>query len=183
MITRMVRTFVAVDLPDEIRRSLGEAAQQLRGSTARLAFVDPALIHITLKFLGEVPEARVPAIVEALDTIPGAPFECTVGPIRGNSRSSPRVIWSAIEDPAPLAALAGEVEAALAPLGFAPETRPFRAHATVARVKSFHPSLLDRLKALPETEFGPVLVDRIRLKRSVLTPQGPLYDDLAEVVF
>ena len=72
--------------------------------------------------------------------------------------------------------------AALEPLGFPRERRPFRGHATVARVKVFHPSLLDRLAALPRDGFGTFTVDRFRLKKSTLTPQGPVYEDLAEVV-
>ncbi len=72
--------------------------------------------------------------------------------------------------------------AALEPLGFPRERRQFRGHATVARVKVFHASLLDRLGALPRDGFGTFTVDRFRLKRSTLTPEGPVYEDLTEVV-
>ena len=85
-------------------------------------------------------------------------------------------------DEGSLAALAGAVGAALEPLGFPRERRQFRGHATVARVKDFHPSLLDRLAALPRDGFGTFTVDRFRLKKSTLTQQGPVYEDLAEVV-
>jgi len=177
----MVRTFVAVDLPGELRARIGEAAQGLRGSEARLSFVDPALIHVTLAFLGEVGADRLPAVAEALRAVRQAPFELGVGPIVGNSRSSPRTIWCDLEDDGSLAVLARSVADALAPLGFPPERRAFRGHATVARVKSFHSSLLDRLRALPPTGFGSFRVESFRLMKSTLTPAGPVYEPLAEV--
>lgn len=177
----MVRTFVAVDLPGELRARIGEVAQGLRGSEARLSFVDPALIHVTLAFLGEVGADRLPAVAEALRAVRQAPFQLGVGPIVGNSRSSPRTIWCDLEDDGSLAALARSIADALAPLGFPPERRAFRGHATVARVKSFHPSLLDRLRALPPTGFGSFRVESFRLMKSTLTPAGPVYEPLAEV--
>ncbi len=178
----MVRTFVAVDLPEEMRARIAEAAQALRGTGGRLAFVDPSQIHVTLAFLGEVEADRLPAVAAALGTVRARPFDLAVGPIAGNSRSSPRTIWCACTDDGSLAALAGEVAAALEPLGFPRERRPFRGHATVARVKAFHPSIPERLAALPREGFGTFTVDRFRLKRSILTPQGAVYSDLAEVV-
>ena len=178
----MVRTFVAVDLPAGMRDRIADAVEPLRGSAARLAFVAPSQIHVTLAFLGEVDPDRLGAIADALGGVRAAPFEVRVGPIEGNSRSSPRTIWCPCTDDGSLAALAGSVGAALEPLGFPPERRPFRGHATVARVKAFHPSLLDGLRALARDGFGTFTVDRFRLKRSTLTPQGPIYEDLAEVV-
>lgn len=178
----MVRTFVAVDLPEEMRARIAETAQALRGSEARLSFVAPAQIHVTLAFLGEVEPDRLPTVATALEAVRPDPFDLAVGSIAGNSRSSPRTIWCPCTDDGSLAALAGAVGAALEPLGFLRERRPFRGHATVARVKAFHPSLLDRLAALPRDGFGTFRVDRFRLKKSTLTPQGPLYEDLAEVV-
>lgn len=178
----MVRTFVAVDLPEDLRNRIAEVAQALRGEGGRLAFVDPAQIHVTLAFLGEVGEGRLEEVAAALETVHPLPFRLVVGPIVGNSRSSPRTLWCSCTDDGSLAALAGAVAAALEPLGFPRERRPFRGHATVARVKVFHPSLLDRLAALPRENFGSFDVDRFRLKKSTLTPQGPVYEDLAEVI-
>jgi 2'-5' RNA ligase len=178
----MVRTFIAVDLPEEMRARIAEAAQALRGAGGRLAFIDPSQIHITLAFLGEVDADRLPVVVAALETVSARPFDLGIGPIVGNSRSSPRTIWCPCTDDGSLAALAGSVVSVLEPLGFPRETRPFRGHATVARVKAFHPSISERLAALPKEGFGSFTVDRFRLKRSTLTPQGALYEDLAEVI-
>lgn len=178
----MVRTFVAVDLPEELRERVAETAQALRGSAARLTFVAPGQIHVTLAFLGEVTPEMVGAVADALGAVRPEPFAVLVGPIVGNSRSSPRTIWCPCASDGALAALAGGVSGALEPLDFPPERRPFRGHATVARVKAFHPSLLERLAGLPREGFGSFTVDRFRLKRSTLTPQGPVYEDIVEVV-
>ena len=164
-----------------MRARIGEAAEGLRGSEARLTFVDPALIHVTLAFLGEVDPDRLPAIADALSAVRWSPFDLAVGPIAANSRSSPRTIWCDTRDDGELAALARAVADALVPLGYVPERRPFRGHATVARVKSFHPSLPGRLGALPRDGFGTFRVDALRLKKSTLTPAGPVYETLAEV--
>jgi 2'-5' RNA ligase len=165
-----------------MRDRIAEVAQGLRGPGGRLAFVDPVQIHVTLAFLGEVQEDRLDAVAATLGIVRAAPFELAVGPVGGNSRSSPRTIWCPCTDDGSLASLAGAVTTALEPLGFARERRPFRGHATVARVKVFHPALLDRLRALPRDGFGTFTVDRFRLKKSTLTPRGPMYEDLAEVV-
>ena len=70
----MVRTFVAFELSAEIREHLATAQDVLRGCSARLTFVDPALIHITVKFLGEVDEKKIPQVIAALRSIPFAPL-------------------------------------------------------------------------------------------------------------
>jgi 2'-5' RNA ligase len=178
----MVRTFVAVDLPEEMQARIAERAEGLRGPGGRLAFVDPAQIHVTLAFLGEVEEERLAVIAAALRGVRAAPFELAVGPIEGNSRSSPRTLWCPCTGNGSLSYLAEGVAVVLEPLGFARERRSFRGHATVARVKAFHPVILERLAALPREGFGSFTVDRFRLKRSTLTPQGALYADVAEVV-
>ena len=178
----MVRTFVAVDLPEEMQARIAERAQGLRGPGGRLAFVDPAQIHVTLAFLGEVEEGRLPEIAASLRSVRAPPFDLGVGPIEGNSRSSPRTLWCPCTGNGSLSALAGGVAAALEPLGFPRERRPFRGHATVARVKEFHPAVLERLADLPGGGFGTFTVNRFRLKRSTLTPRGAVYADVAEVV-
>ncbi|NLB00681.1 MAG: RNA 2',3'-cyclic phosphodiesterase, partial [Methanomicrobiales archaeon] len=65
----MVRTFVAIDLPEDIRERAGESRAVLRRSSGRLAIVDPANLHITVKFIGEVDPARIDPIVEALQAV------------------------------------------------------------------------------------------------------------------
>ncbi|NQS73269.1 MAG: RNA 2',3'-cyclic phosphodiesterase [Methanoculleus sp.] len=177
----MVRTFVAIDLPEEIRERIRESRAILAGAGGRLAIVDPASLHITVKFLGEVEPGRISAIIEALRATSSEAFEVTVGRAALNRPRSPRVVWCNVTDAGESAALAREVDDLLEPLGFPRERRPFRPHVTLARVKEFHPTLIQQVQRMPSEPFGRFRVETIKLKKSTLTPHGPIYEDLAEV--
>ena len=76
-----------------------------------------------------------------------------------------------------------QVEEVLAPLGFERETRGFTPHATLARVKAPDPSLFTVLRAMEGTTYGDCMITGMKLKKSTLTPRGPVYEDLLEVVW
>jgi RNA 2',3'-cyclic 3'-phosphodiesterase len=177
----MVRTFVALELSGEIRDRLKEAQEVLRGCSARLTFVDPALIHITAKFLGEVDDKKCVQVQDALKKIAFTPFTVTAGSVTVNNPKRPHTVWCAIDDGGNGEQLLGLIEAALSPLGFAREDRRFTPHATIARVKSPHPSLFSSLDQLRGRAYGTCRVSGMKLKKSTLTPRGPVYDDLLEV--
>jgi len=146
----MRRLFVAIELPEGLREALRNAIDlvQRGGLTAGLRWVRPEGIHVTLKFLGATAEPHVPAIVAALrGALTRAPAfglqpdgfgtfpEIGLDQRRGG-RDNLRVLWVGIAgDTAALGALAGCVEGALAPLGYAEEKRPYFAHLTLARVR------------------------------------------------
>jgi len=153
----------------------------LSGCRARLTLVKPGSIHITLKFLGEIDEKTLARVKEALARIRFEPFEISVCGVMGNPASAPRVIWCEVRDGGGCRRLFELVEEALGPLGIPGERRAYTPHATLARVKRFDPSLLPILKDLAAEEFGSCPVSSIRLKKSTLTPQGPVYEDLLEV--
>ncbi len=178
----MVRAFVAIDLTEEIRNAFLELQEPLRGIRGGLRVVDPALLHMTLKFLGDVSEEAVPRIVSALQTVSFSPYEIHIGRISSNSRHRPRVIWADVDDDGRSAELAGVIEETLEPLGFAREKRPFRPHITVTRVKTFHPAIPSVLESLSSWEAGSMEVSRFFLKKSTLTPEGPIYETMAEVL-
>ncbi|MDD4567192.1 2'-5'-RNA ligase [Methanoculleus chikugoensis] len=177
----MVRTFVAIDLPEDIRERARESQEILKRSSGRLAIVDPANLHLTVKFLGEIDPAQVDPVVEALRAVRAAPFSLTVGYPVCNPPRKPRVIWCDVTDGGESAALARQVDDLLAPLGFSRETRPFRPHVTLARVKDFHPSQCREAASIPREPLGTCRVASIKLKKSTLTPRGSIYEDLAEV--
>jgi RNA 2',3'-cyclic 3'-phosphodiesterase len=177
----MVRAFVAIDLPMEIREKIGESQTILARSGGRLSIVDPVNLHITVKFLGEVDPALIDPIIRALQSVRAGPFEITVGCAVCNPPKRPRVVWCDIMDAGQSVEIAREVDALLEPLGFPREKRPFRPHATLARVKEFDPSLLRQAACTPQEPVGTCTVTSIKLKKSTLTPRGPIYEDLAEV--
>lgn len=150
-----LRLFVAIELPDDVRAAIADVVAALKraGADAGLRWARPDGIHLTLKFLGNVPEARVPAIVDAMrqQLQSASSFEIAPGGIgafftgkgdpfnkhpREVHRHNLRVLWlGAGRDNAPLLDAAARVEAALNPLGFPPERTAFFPHLTLARMR------------------------------------------------
>ena len=177
----MTRAFIALELSNEIKDQLASAQQTLRGCKARLTFVDPKIIHITVKFLGEVDDKILKKVMVALASIPFSPFSITAATVTVNNKKRPHTVWCTIDDAGEGERLFVLIEEALAPLGFARETRPFTAHATIARVKSPDPSLFSALDTLDGNSYGSCRISGMKLKKSTLMVNGPVYEDLLEV--
>ncbi len=175
----MVRVFIAVEPAAAVRQSIADAGKSLEG-TARLNLVPPELMHITLKFLGDVSPGSIVKIESALDTIHASPIPLTVTRVSTFGRP-PRVIKAEISDGGALARLAGQVDSLLIPLGFHPDEKPFSPHITIARIKESSPALSAALRPLQEHEFGSCIINSLVLKKSVLTPAGPIYTTLHRV--
>ncbi len=186
----MIRSFVAIHLPDAAREVLGQISEQLSlevpGGSVRWTRV--SAVHLTLKFLGDVAEADLPQIKAALATVGQrhAPFTFTVaGAGCFPNLNRPRVVWVGIqEQTGSLAALQRDVEESLAPLGFKPERRAYHPHLTLGRTKDrVHSSDLRRIgevvAAAEVGELGQVRVKSFRLMRSDLHPDGAIYTSLA----
>ncbi len=178
----MVRLFIAVEIPEEVKAQYAEAQEAIRRSRARISLVQPADMHITLKFIGEVEGSRLPTITSALQTITGAPFTLDLGAITLNSPRSPRVIWGDVHDPGACRELAEQIESVLIPLQIPAEGRKFKPHITIARIKQFHPSIFEEVAGISSFSEGSFEVDRFVLKKSELTPHGPVYTDILEVL-
>jgi len=182
----MPRAFVAIDISEEVRQKLVEVQRGLAASGAQLKLVEPQNIHVTVKFLGEVPERRIGEIAEALrraaEGVRG--FDMRVGGIGvfPNLRYV-RVVWAGVVDGREEAvALIRRVDGELQRLGFAPE-REFVPHLTLARVKSAAAKerLVEAIKGMAGMEFGVTRAQALELKQSTLTSKGPIYSTLARV--
>lgn len=176
-----MRCFVAVNLPEDERAAAYEAAAPLRRSDLPVRWVRADGLHVTLKFLGDVPEEREAEIAAALDAVVGRarPFAVTVGGV-GTFPSStrPRVVWLGVEQHPALELLANDVETALAPLGFASELRPFRPHVTLGRARQgARPSAFKTFETLATRVAydGVAQVESVDLMESVLGPDGATY--------
>ncbi|MBI4570794.1 MAG: RNA 2',3'-cyclic phosphodiesterase [Chloroflexi bacterium] len=189
MADSLFRLFVACELSGEVRAALAAVQDQLRHAGAgRLRWVRPEGIHVTLKFLGEVEADRVDAICAALGPAV-EPFSIRVRPagLGGFPDASARlrVVWVGLEgDIDALAALAGRVDRALEPLGFPREARPFAAHLTLARVRDEASAeerrrLADLVAGQTPAPLPELLLTRLHLVRSVLQPDGAVYQRLA----
>lgn len=150
---------------------------------ADLRTVPPEHLHLTLSFLGDVPDDAAGPLAAALDAAV-RPFHAFEARLRGvgafpNARR-PRVAWVALEDPRPTVDLALAVREALRNAGHPGDDKDFRAHVTLARVKSERG--LDRLVAFlrdhGRDDLATVDVREVRLYRSVLGPQGAAHETL-----
>jgi len=186
---RGLRLFVACELPPAVRDALGHVQEELRARGAgRLRWVRPEGIHLTLKFLGEVPAAKREAVENALAAAVVAPFALDVrlGSLGGfGGRQRLRVIWVGLEgDVEGLAELAALIEEALGPLGFPREGRPFAPHLTLARVPDDagvqeRSRLADLLEAFPSPSLPSMTLTAVNLMQSFLQPTGARYQCLA----
>lgn len=132
-----MRLFLAVTLSDDVRESIGRATAEARALAPGVRWVRPGLLHLTVKFLGERPDGDDRRVADALRPALARAHGCDAT-IRGagafpNFRR-PRVVWLGMHPPAPLAAVARQVDDALFALGIERESRPFRAHITLGRV-------------------------------------------------
>jgi len=109
-----IRCFVAVDLPEEMREKVGPLQSKI--ATEGLRRVRPDLVHITIKFLGDVPAEKVERVKEALAAVRAAPFTARLAGMGAFPGRSVRVVWLGLEGDFSL--LSAKVEAALRPLGY-----------------------------------------------------------------
>jgi 2'-5' RNA ligase len=177
-----MRLFIAVDLPNELRKELANVQRALHPLTDSARWVAPEAIHITLKFLGEVPEKRVEDINSALAGLSWKPFSVTVrgvGFFPGNR--SPRVFWAGMEAPT-MQGLAEELDSRMERLGFDKEKRAFRPHITLARARDtrIDSALVRGATQYEQHDFGAFTADRVFLFKSTLKPSGAIYEKLKE---
>ena len=175
-IQRLMRAFIAVDVePTGVMLRFMEAVRK----AGRVKMVERENLHLTLKFLGEVSEATV----EEIGAVVG---KCVSGrrafdiSFRGYGffppRGRPRVVWIGVESP-DFIELARDVDDALSEMGYERE-RSYVPHLTVARVKGhFIPGAIPERFA--KMNFGTQRVECVKLKKSRLTPTGPIYSDIA----
>ncbi len=129
-----MRIFIALDIPEEIRTRLSEYIDRARPlvTDARWARVEG--LHVTLKFIGEVSEARVQEIKAALASVKAAPFAVRFDGVGFfPNANAPRVFWAGVDGGNELPQLASAVDAALDKIGIAREAKPYHPHLTLAR--------------------------------------------------
>jgi len=184
----MLRSFIAIELPPEIQKSITRATSTMQKALPKplVRWVTEQNIHLTLKFLGDVSPSNLEHLAEALKVESGQHplFELTVGRIGAfPGVRHPRVIWIGLEAPPELLILQHGVEAVAARLGYPPEERPFSAHLTIGRVGQ-NATAADQNKVRTELEacqvgpLGKVTVDAVHIFKSDLQPAGSIYTRL-----
>jgi 2'-5' RNA ligase len=181
----IVRTFIAVEIPGEVKNRASQLIAQLRTAPAKVKWVAPQHMHWTLKFLGDVNLLDTPKICEAVARAvePLAPFDVEA---RGAGAfpdvSRPRTVWIGVgAGSEQMIELHDAIEYELAPLGYRPENRRFRPHLTIGRVRS-SPTGIEELGALIEQQAdfasGLSTVYEVMIISSELGHDGPTYEVL-----
>jgi len=183
-----LRCFIAIEIPEEIRRAIVSGTDSLKKSGADVKWVSPENIHITLQFLGETEEGRIPLIKEALGEIllSYSPFYIKIADIGCfPDTRRPRVIWVGTEESQPVINLHGDIAKEMGRLGYQEEERNFTPHLTIGRVKSNKNAgeLIRNMDKLKAASFSGFEVKNITLMKSVLKPSGAVYQSLAEIPF
>lgn len=186
-----VRSFIAIELPDELKLGLTQLEDQLKMSKQPwVKWIDPYNIHLTLKFLGSIAVDRISEIIgvmeEAIQGIPPFRLEVKDLGVFPNLRRV-QVAWVGIRGEVDrLSQLQQHLESNLARLGFTPESRPFTPHLTLARLRN-------RASSDERQSFGQFIattgfettyiikVDAISLMRSQLTREGAIYSRISSV--
>ncbi len=175
----MIRTFIAVELPEKFLPEIVRLGSLIKVPGVKL--VEPGLVHITLKFLGDIHEDKVEQIATALSEIKCKPFEAGIKGIGVFPKPSyVKVIWLGASGD--FGTLHDEVERVLSGFRFEKE-KDFTPHATLARVKQPLNSieLKEKIKNIGDADLGTFVVSSIYLKKSTLTPRGPIYETLKEI--
>jgi 2'-5' RNA ligase len=183
----LLRTFVAVETSGEVRAALEAVQAHLRQRRVRARWVRPQGMHLTLKFLGDIPADQVPRLADALQTAAGghAGFNLTaagIGVFPGLRR--PRVIWAGLSgETGLLAGLQARVEEVLAAVGFPRGDRTFRAHLTIGRCSApvAPAEMVEAVNSFAGRCFGEFAVRELVLFQSDLKASGPVYTALARV--
>jgi 2'-5' RNA ligase len=183
---RTLRAFVAFKLPNHITERAAALQCALKASGLKLQWVKPQNLHLTLKFLGDIPETDISKIGAAIDYVAGnePPLEMTLqgmGVFPGIKR--PRVLWLGFGGQVQnLKRLHLKLEDQLDKIGFDRDKRRFKAHLTIARIKRrvAPERLLDALTVEGDFAPHPFVVSKMVLYKSDLRPQGAVYTALAE---
>jgi 2'-5' RNA ligase len=180
-----IRSFIAFDIDNElVVRRLSEVQNMLVNTGADLKLVTPQNIHVTMRFLGNISSPMVDLIHEEMKQISFTPFEIELRGLGAfPSLRYARVVWAGIQRGGDeLVKVFNQLEFRIRRLGFKPDPKGFSPHLTIARVRSgrHKAELVKCVEDLADYEFGIIKADCLRLKKSVLTPKGPIYTTLRE---
>jgi 2'-5' RNA ligase len=178
-----MRIFIALDIPAEVRARLTEYMERVHALAPEARWARVEGLHVTLKFVGEISDARVQEVKTALASVKAAPFAIRFeGMGFFPSAKAARVFWAAVDGGEDLPQLASATNTALAKLGIAPEEKPYHPHLTLARasvrpLRGLQPLLTD-----PPPQFGTMTAREFFLYLSQTQKGGSKYTKLERFV-
>jgi len=183
--SEFVRAFLAFDIDnDAVKKKLIYMQTQAIQTGADLKLVDPGNIHMTIRFLGDITSSMADKIFEEMKKMQFMPFPVQLTGLGiFPSINYPRVLWAGIAQGADqLQNIFNQIEPTLQNLGLTPDRNTFKPHLTIARVRSVRnkSQLAELVTRNAKYDFGAIEARCLRLKRSQLTPKGPIYTTLKE---
>jgi 2'-5' RNA ligase len=176
-----MRVFVSIEISnDEVINSIKNFQKLIKIDAKPTELKN---LHFTLQFLGEVSEQIIDKIIQSLNTIKFSKFDISLKGIGVFPKlKSPKIIWIGTDEKSGkiMIELSKKVEKALEPLGFSTD-KPFKPHITVFRIKKKIGDITNELDSKKTIDFGIQEVTNLKLKKSELTSNGPIYSDLEEI--
>lgn len=181
-----IRSFIAFDIDDEkILSRFASVQEKLALSGADLKLVKTQNIHITMQFLGDIFPNMAEKISDRMEELVFSPFNVEIRRVGAfPSIKRPRIIWAGIQEGSrELEDIYNQMEVNLFSLGFGKSSRRFSPHITIVRVRTGRNrgELTRCLQEVADFEFGVIKADCLKLEKSVLTPNGPIYSTLKGV--
>jgi len=178
----MTRLFVALEIEDYIKDNIVSTYSLFSNDIIKAKFIPKDHMHITIKFIGEINVNDINDIIERLNDVKSAfnPFKIEYEGMGAFPKPyDPRIIWIG-GNSSQLMDLAKRIDKELYKVGVKPEQRPFSSHITIARVKSTYKKndINDIIQNNRDRAFGTQTIDRFYLKKSILTPTGPIYSNV-----
>jgi 2'-5' RNA ligase len=181
-----MRTFIAIELPGQIKNQIGQVQAPLKKTKSFVSWVKPGNIHVTLKFLGEVPEEKMDEVFSAIGKAVEGIKKFSMS-LKGMGAfpnvKRPRVIWvGAGSGQEELSGMAGRIEEEMEKIGFPKEKRRFSPHFTIGRVKS--PKNVEKLMEMvgsSDFQTGEIAVSEVVVMRSQLHSAGAIYTPLKKI--
>ena len=177
-----LRAFLAIDVDEDLKAKMYKIIKEFRQIDANIKYVELENLHLTLKFFGDIDtegidllSSKIEGVVSNFDKFTVKVKGCGAFP----NENRIKVIWFGLDGDETVKQLHDELDKEFVKLGF-DKDRKFSTHLTIGRMKSAKGKnqVKSTIEEFRDVEIGEMTVDRIILKKSTLTPQGPIYDDI-----
>lgn len=177
-----LRAFLAIDVDEDLKAKMYKIVKEFKQIDARIKYVELENLHLTLKFFGDIDTEGIDLLSSKIESVVSNFDKFTIkikgcGAFPNNNRI--KVIWLGLDESAIVKQLHDELDKEFVKLGF-DKDKKFSTHLTIGRMKSAKGKneVKSKIEEFSEVEIGEMSVDRIVLKKSTLTPQGPIYEDI-----
>ena len=178
-----IRAFLAIDLDDDLKPKINKVIKEFKQIDTKIKYVELANLHLTLKFFGDIDTNGLKLLENAIANVVSdfEPFKINIagcGAFPNNNHI--KVIWVGIEDDTVLKDLHDRLDKEFASIGF-DKDKKFSTHLTIGRMKSAKNKnkVKSTIEEFSDVEIGEMEVSQISLKKSTLTPRGPIYEDIS----